>query len=88
MHPCDLDLTVVDLYTYGGDKGAIILGDCVLAVWTPTGRGAQEPAGYKVRSMGYGSCPLLLGEVRLPNRLQVPIGAMPFVKMSLHCSTR
>ncbi|GAA1687180.1 SGNH hydrolase domain-containing protein [Microbacterium sediminicola] len=67
MHPANL--TDPDICTFGeGDKTALILGDSVSVAWMPGLRAALEPSGYRVRAIGYGSCPFVMAEVVLPNR--------------------
>lgn len=67
MHPGNL--TDPDLCMFGsGDKTAVLLGDSVSVAWMPGVRAALEPQGYRVRAIGFGSCPFVMGEVLLPDR--------------------
>lgn len=65
MHPSDL--SDPNVCAYGdGDKTAIIIGDSVAVAWMS----ALKPAlkGYKVRAIGFGSCPFVYTEILLKNR--------------------
>lgn len=67
MHPSNL--TDPSICMFGeGDKTAVLLGDSVSVAWMPGIREALEPEGYKVRAIGYGSCPFVMAEVHLPDR--------------------
>ncbi|TKJ96934.1 acyltransferase [Plantibacter flavus] len=65
MHPSDLRNPDVCLYG-DGDKTAIIIGDSVAVAWMSALRPALD--GYKVRAIGFGSCPFVYTEILLANR--------------------
>lgn len=67
MHPNDL--TDPDVCVYGsGEKTAVLVGDSIAVAWMPAVIEALGDEGYKVRAIGFGSCPFVYTEINLPNR--------------------